>query len=106
MPKIRKLSQQEIHELEATPELSEIAESADHRPVDPGNLDDDYPHLAAWVYERGWIEIGQDDYSRSFIRVLDEGGMVWEGKTRYPSLGVALRAADTALAELEAAGDI
>ena len=69
-------------------------------------LDNTYPHLAAWVYGRGWIEIGQDDYSRSFIRVVDIGGMVWEGKTRYPSLGAARRAADTALAELEAAGEV
>jgi len=106
MPKVRKLSQQEIHELETTSESPEIAESADHKPVDAGNLEDAYPHLAAWVYERGWIEIGQDDYSRSFIRVLDEGGMVWEGKSRYPSLGAALRAADTALAERLAAGTL
>ena len=100
MPKVRKLSQAEIHELETTPEPPEIADSADDVPVDAGNLDDVFPHLAAWVDERGWIEIGADDYSRSFIRVLDTGGMVWEGKARYPSLGAALRAADTALAEL------
>jgi hypothetical protein len=106
MPKVRKLSQQEIHELEATPEPPEPADSADHTPTDVGPLDDAYPHLAAWVYERGWIEIGQDDYSRSFIRVLDGGGMVWEGKSRYPSLGAALRAADTALAERLAAGTL
>ncbi len=111
MPKLRKLSPQEVHERETTPPRPAIADSADHPPadhppVDASLLDNAYPHLAAWVYERGWIEIGQDHYSRSFIRVLDEGGMVWEGKTSYPSLGAAFRAADTALAKLEAAGKL
>jgi hypothetical protein len=38
-----------------------------------------YPHIARWVTAHGWIEIGSDGYSRSFVRALDEGGMVWEG---------------------------
>ena len=36
-----------------------------------------YPNIAAWVQD-GWIEIGHDSNSGSFIRVLDEGGLVWE----------------------------
>ena len=35
-----------------------------------------YPTVARRVMEYGWIEIGQDHMSRSFIRALDEGGMV------------------------------
>jgi hypothetical protein len=42
-----------------------------------------YPHLARWVKDHGFVEIGYDDYSRSFVRALDIGGMVWEGATRY-----------------------
>jgi hypothetical protein len=38
-----------------------------------------YPQIARWVTAHGWIEIGSDGYSRSFVRALDEGGMVWEG---------------------------
>jgi hypothetical protein len=38
-----------------------------------------YPHLTQWVKAHGWIEIGQDDHSRSFVQALDVGGMVWEG---------------------------
>jgi len=45
---------------------------------------------------RGQIEIGQDDDSQSFVRALDMGGMVWEGKPKYNSL-------DNALNDLEAA---
>jgi len=44
----------------------------------------------------GWIEIGQDDDSQSFVRALDMGGLVWEGKSKYKTV-------DTALGDLEAA---
>jgi hypothetical protein len=56
-----------------------------------------HPHVARWVTAHGWIEIGSDGYSRSFVRALDEGGMVWEGAETYPSLDAALRALDSAL---------
>ena len=39
-----------------------------------------YPTVARWVKDFGWLEIGQEHMSRSFIRALDEGGMVWEGQ--------------------------
>jgi hypothetical protein len=45
----------------------------------------------------GWVELGQDDYSRSLVRALDIGGMVWEGDTTYPSLDAALQALEDAL---------
>ena len=50
-----------------------------------------YPATAQWVESYGWIEMGQDDYSGSMVRALDIGGMVWEGKTKYPSLDDLLR---------------
>jgi len=37
-----------------------------------------YPKIANWIDTRGWIEIGQDEYSRSIVRALDEGGLVSE----------------------------
>lgn len=57
-----------------------------------------YPHVAAWVQD-GWVEIGRDDSSRSFVRVLDIGGMIWEGDTKYPTVHAALQALDAAIAE-------
>lgn len=57
-----------------------------------------YPHIAEWVMRIGWIEIGQDDYSRSMVRVLNEGGMVWESKGKYANIDAVLKAADTAIA--------
>jgi len=63
----------------------------------PAVADERFPNIAAWVHSYGWIEIGQDDYSRSFLRALDAGGMAWEGKEEYASLDHALRALDKAL---------
>lgn len=56
-----------------------------------------YPHIAGWVRD-GWVEIGYTDYTRSFVRALDEGGMVWEGAHRYASLDLALTALDAGIA--------
>ena len=36
----------------------------------------EYPYVAEWVKEFGWIEVSYDDFLRSFIRVLDIGGMI------------------------------
>jgi SOS-response transcriptional repressor LexA len=54
-----------------------------------------YPTVTAWVNTQGWIEIGQDLNSHSMVRALDEGGLVWEGKTHYITL-------DALFADLEA----
>jgi hypothetical protein len=45
----------------------------------------------------GWIEIGHN--SGSFIRVLDEGGLVWESDKPYTSIDQALADAEQAIAE-------
>ena len=64
---------------------------------EPGTFAADYPHIAAWVQD-GLVEIGRTDYTRSFVRALDEGGMIWEGAPHYPSLEAALRALDAGIA--------
>jgi hypothetical protein len=62
-------------------------------------FEDRYPNITGWVQD-GWIELGRDDYSRSFVRVLDIGGLVWEGKERYETVDEALFEADEAIAVL------
>jgi hypothetical protein len=57
-----------------------------------------YPHVARWVQDFGWIEIGRDDFNRSMVRALDIGGLIWEGKPRYATLDAALQDLDQALA--------
>ena len=57
-----------------------------------------YPHVDGWVKD-GWIEIGYDYNTKSFIRVLDEGGMIWSGCARYTSVDEALADANRAIGE-------
>ena len=57
-----------------------------------------YPNVARWVQD-GWIEIGRDDFNRSFVRVLDIGGLVWEGASSYPNMHAAFTALDKAIAD-------
>ena len=60
------------------------------------SFEDTYPNIAEWVH--GWIEIGQDEYSSSFVRALDVGGLVWEGESSYGTLDEALQALEAGLA--------
>lgn len=69
-----------------------------HAPGDDIAIETRYPHVARWVGEFGWIEIGQDDFSRSMVRALDIGGLIWEGEPRYATLDAALQDLDHALA--------
>jgi len=105
MPRVRKLSREEVQGLEVQPDQEEEALLPSTSP-DSQLLEQAYPHIAAWVDGGGWIELGQNEYSRSFIRILDIGGMLWEGTTRYRSLDSLLYDAETALIRLEANGDI
>jgi hypothetical protein len=57
-----------------------------------------YPNVARWVRQHGWIEIGYDDFSHSFARALDIGGIIWEGAAETDSLEVALDALDAGIA--------
>jgi len=59
-----------------------------------------YPNIAYWTESCGWIEVGYDKFSRSFIRVLDEGGMLWESKPSYKSLDDALNDLEAALEKI------
>ena len=49
-----------------------------------------HPHLWRWVAEFGTVEIGHCRHTRSFIRVLDEGGIIWKGRRSYRTLDAAL----------------
>ncbi len=52
-----------------------------------------YPNIAYFVDAIGWIEFGRNDDIplTSFIRALDMGGMVWEGKDEYDTLAKAFQ---------------
>jgi hypothetical protein len=58
-----------------------------------------YPNITCWVKAYGWIEIGQDEYSDSLVRAINEGGVAWESKGDYKTLDEVLQALETGLAE-------
>lgn len=62
-------------------------------------FDAQYPNIAQWVQD-GWIEMGQDEFSESFIRVLDAGGLVWESESTHKTVAAALAEADVAIGRL------
>ena len=61
-------------------------------------IDNQYPTLAEWILSgAGWIELGQNEYSDSLVRILDIGGLLWEGEKDYATLADALADAEEAL---------
>jgi SWIM zinc finger len=68
------------------------------RKAEPDTFAEKYPNIAAWIKD-GWIELGHDGHSTSIIRVLDEGGLVWEGGTRHKSVDKVLQEAEDAIAD-------
>lgn len=69
MPKVRKLSREEVQQLAAAAQDEQAAEETPgSAPQDGQTLDHVYPHVADWVDGGGWIELGQNEYSRSFVR--------------------------------------
>jgi hypothetical protein len=57
-----------------------------------------YPNLWRWVAEYGTLEVGHCYMTKSFIRALDAGGLVWKGKAKYPSLEAAMTDAEAGIA--------
>ena len=66
--------------------------------MDP-SIEELYPNIARWVNDYGWVEVGQNGESSSYVRALDEGGLVWEGKDDYQTLDDALRALDAGISK-------
>ena len=62
-----------------------------------GAIAEQFPVLAGWALD-GWIELGPTDWTRSFIRVMSEGGLVWEGAESYDSIEEAFAEAERAIA--------
>ena len=63
------------------------------------NFENLYPNISDFTDNYGWIEIGvSDPYNdNSFIKALDEGGLIWEGEESYPSMDKALEDLEQAL---------
>jgi hypothetical protein len=65
------------------------------RPADPGRQ---FPALAMWVQEGGWIEVGRRKEAGFVARALDDGGVVFENNSST-TLAEALASLERGLAE-------
>ncbi len=68
-------------------------------PQTPNGFEQMYPNISQWVSSYGWIEIGDDGQSPSFVRALDEGGMVWESDEDDTTLDEVLLSLESFLEE-------
>ncbi len=59
-----------------------------------------HPSIARWVAAHGTIEFGYCPNTRSAIRVLDEGGLIWQGQRSYKSFAAALADCEVNIARL------
>ena len=63
------------------------------------SLSDNYPGLAEWVDDWGWVEIGGEEGSASLVRVIDEGGLVWESPDEIRDIDTSLHMAEEFIAK-------
>jgi hypothetical protein len=56
-----------------------------------------FPAIAYWVTSVGWIEIGDDDVSPTWVWALDMGGLIWESDDQTASVDQAIQAMEKAL---------
>ncbi len=68
-------------------------------PQTPNGFEQMYPNISQWVSSYGWIEIGDDGQSTSYIRALNEGGMVWESDEDDTTLDEVLLSLESFLEE-------
>ena len=54
------------------------------------SFEKNYPNIAWWIENQGWVEIGYDDFSHSLLRLVDMGGVCYEIK-EHESVDSALR---------------
>ena len=47
----------------------------------PAN-ESEYAAVTRWIKDFGIVEIGYDPNTDTFVRAIDEGGIVWSGKRR------------------------
>lgn len=65
----------------------------------PNYFETNYPNISEWLVD-GTLEIGNGEYGgSSFIKVIDAGGVIWEGKGSYPNLDKAFDDAEKGITD-------
>jgi hypothetical protein len=61
------------------------------------SISETHPCVARWLETHGTIELGWCSQTKSFVRIFDEGGLIWKSGRSCRSLDVALRDCETAI---------
>ncbi len=69
-------------------------------PKKPSSLEAVFPNITLWVKECGIAEIGYDPNTQTFIRAIDEGGMVWSGESQDTTLDDAFQDLEAGLGQI------
>jgi hypothetical protein len=64
------------------------------------NFSSTYPNIAAWTESTAGSKLDKTIFPQSFVRALDMGEMVWEGKPKYKSVDAALDDLEAALEKI------
>ena len=83
-------------------ELPSGIKADDYMSLPAQSFESHYPNIDRWINDHdGYIEIGSsyDSPYTSFIRGIDQGGMVVHGKDSYDTFEAAFQDLDIALAE-------
>ncbi len=65
----------------------------------PTELEKKFPNITKWIKGDGWIEVGSSSYEGGMAKAFDEGGCVFEGKSKYSSLDAILKDIDRGIAQ-------
>ena len=60
-------------------DMPEHDEEKTGRPLSP--IEEKHPHIVEWVQSYGWIEIGWDENTRSFLKAIECDQNPWGGST-------------------------
>jgi len=69
-------------------------------PKKPSSFEAAFPNITLWVKECGIAEIGYDPNTESFVRAIDEGGMVWSGESQHTTLDDAFQDLEAGLGQI------
>jgi|GEM_PF-778672 hypothetical protein len=105
MPTVRKLSQAEKQQAQDEAQAQNTSGSGP-TPSQDASLTQRFPTLSEWLGSGGWLEIGYEYNTGSFIRIIGGENLLWQGERAYPSLDAALEDAERNLKLLERAGEL
>ena len=64
----------------------------------PTELEKKFPNITKWIKQDGWSEVGGSPHEGGLAKAFDEGGCIFDGKSKYSSLDAILKDIDHGIA--------